>query len=100
MLKQYLSFLLSLFFVLSTIVPSVIVLVDNSFDMTLVHNLSDEESEKEENEGREKLKIEFAEYFNKEESSNSGILLNSINYYLISFSELHSENISPPPEFI
>ena len=100
MIKQYTCFLFAISFVLYTIVPNVLVLVDDSFETSIVHNLGDEESEKEENEGRKKIKIEFAEFFKKESSANSQILLKSINYYLVSFSELHSENTSPPPEFI
>ncbi|MBT8261077.1 MAG: hypothetical protein HKO92_06130 [Flavobacteriaceae bacterium] len=99
MIKKSLLLIFSLFFVLHTIVPSVLVLVDNSFDTTIVHNLSDVESENEENEVRKQIKFEFTEYINRVETSNSGFLLGSINYYLISFSELHLENISPPPEF-
>ena len=100
MIKKSFSFFFSIVFVLFTIVPSVLVLVDECTDATIVYNLGEEESEKEEKEGRKKIEVEFAEFSNNEESRNSENQSGTFNYYLISFSELHLENISPPPEFI
>ena len=100
MIKKSFSIFFSIVFVFFTIVPSVLVLVDECTDATIVYSLGEEESEKEENEGRKKVEVEFADFSNNEESKGSNNSNSAYNYYLISFSELHLENISPPPEYI
>ena len=100
MIKKSFSIFFSIVFVFFTIVPSILVLVDECTDATIVYSLGEEEPEKEENEGRKKIEVEFAEFSSNEASKNSENQMGTFGYYLISFSELHLENISPPPEYI
>ena len=92
--------ILSLVLVLAITTPSVIQLIDKNCELALVFEIGDDDTEKEEKESKEVLEIK---YFVNDEGLNAKSLFEmkcKSDFHLNTFKELHSENISPPPEHI
>ncbi len=91
---------ISLILVLAIATPSVVQLVDKNCEFALILEVGDDDTEKEEKESKEILELK---YFVNDQGVNSKSLLEiqSISgFHLNTFKELHSENISPPPEYV
>lgn len=98
MLKKTLSIFFTVLFVATIIVPSVLIIVDDSVDISVFFDLSEEEEEK----GKEKDKLESFLAINNSESRS--FLLEekkkSVGYYFKNYPKPHLNLISPPPEHI
>lgn len=86
--------------VLTITAPPIIQLIDKNCELAMLFEMGDDDTEKEEKESKEVLELK---YFVNEEGINSKSLfeLKGISdFHLSTFKELHTENISPPPEHI
>lgn len=95
-----LHLILSLILVVAITTPSVVQLIDKNCELALAFEIGEEDTEKEEKESKEILELKYFEN-NSRGKSNKLIKKKCISdFHLSTFKELHSENISPPPERI
>lgn len=99
MFKNSVSIFLTVLFMAFTTVPSILVLVDNSIDISFLMNLSEEEEEKGNGKNKE-LEVFVSntamgsDHFSNSESEDN------LGYTYKKYSKPHLNLISPPPEFI
>lgn len=98
MSRKSVSIFFSVLFLLFIVTPSVIVMVDDTVDISIVFSNSEEEEK-----GNEKhLDIEVL--FSKLKTSDSDFTFavseNNLEYYYKKYPKPHLNLISPPPEFI
>ena len=98
MLRQLISIFFITLFMVSVTAPSIVLIIDDSMDVSFFYDLSEEEEEK----GNEKNK-EFEiivlttpavadDYFTSENEENLG-------HHFKSYSKPHLNLLSPPPEY-
>ncbi|MDA7559114.1 hypothetical protein N8768_08135 [Flavobacteriaceae bacterium] len=95
--KSIFAFVLSIIFTLITVLPNIMVMVDNTFDISIVIDSSEEEEKKGEEKGKD-FEIEIIKNLNQDFTTfkfNLGNILKSQNNNYRSFSK---ELTSPPPE--
>ena len=100
MSTKTIQFIISLVLVLAITAPSIVQLMDEKCELAMVFDIGDEDTEKEEKESKEVLEIK---YFVNDESLNVKSLFEikcKSEFHLNTFKELHTESISPPPEYI
>lgn len=97
--KRNIHVFFAIVFVITIALPSVLPLLVDAADISLYHDLGEDESDKEEKESQKNFEITFLE----DDHENSVVVLDvdlNSKHYLQTFEELHLENISPPPEHI
>lgn len=96
MKKRGISLVFSILFLLFIGLPTILTMVDNSIDISLIisTNTDDEESEK---------NLDFQVMFSNVKSNNSGISLsflkNSLLHCNIKYGKPNLDIISPPPDY-
>lgn len=98
MSRKIVSLVLSIIFMLFIAAPTIIIIVDNSIDVSTFYT-SGEEEEK----GSEKNKdndLLFLEFNINEDVFASKKVENNLGYYSKTYSKPHLNLISPPPELI
>ena len=96
MSKKIVSITLAVIFLLFIVTPTVIIMVDDSIDVSMAFSTSEEEEK-----GNEKhLDIEIL--FSKLKTNESDIVVayskNNLGYYYKQYPKPHLNLISPPPE--
>ena len=93
--KTFISILFSAIFVLFITAPTIVSLLENNIDMSMFYNIAEEENSKE----TVKL-ISLGINTSKELHGLFNCLDqdNTFNFYLNTYSELHLDLVSPPPE--
>lgn len=99
MFKNRVSIFLTVLFMAFTTVPSILVLVDNSIDMSFLMNVSEEEEEKGNGENKE-LEVFVSNTPLDSDHFSSSEIENNVGYTYKKYSKPHLNLISPPPEFI
>ena len=98
MLKRYLSIFFTVFFMAIIVAPSVLLLTDDTIDVSFLMDASEEEEEK----GKDKNKIEVVVI--ESDSDNDNVLNpdieDNLGYTFKTYPKPHLNLISPPPEFI
>jgi hypothetical protein len=97
---KIIQLILSIVLVLAITTPSIVQLIDKNCELAMIFEVGDDDTEKEEKESKEVLEIK---YFVSDEDLNSKslfVMKCQSDFHLNTFKELHSENISPPPEHI
>jgi len=97
MTRSLISIILSTIFVVVLIAPTVIVMVDDTIDVSAFYTSSEEEEK-----GIEKSKdkeVFFSEYSIVESNIVLNETKNNIQYYFKNYTKPHLNLISPPPEF-
>jgi len=94
--RSIISISLSILFLVFTVAPTIIVMIDDSIDISCFY-ISEEEEEK----GSEKNKdqdVIFSEYIITENYQALNKEKNNLIYYFKEYSKPHLNLISPPPE--
>lgn len=98
MYKKSIALLFSLLFVAMLSLPSIIIAVDNSIDISFFYDFAEQEEEK----GSEKNKIDiellFTDLNDSETELASTNAENDLEYYFKKYSKPHLNLISPPPD--
>ncbi|TYA60186.1 hypothetical protein [Formosa maritima] len=94
MSKKVVSICLSVIFLLFIVTPTVIMIVDDSIDISIIYSTSEEEER-----GHEKLKDVL---YSKEVSNESDLVFtsaeNNLGYCFKKYPKPHLNLISPPPQ--
>ena len=86
--------------VLAIASPSIVQVIDKDCEFALILELGEDDTEKEEKESKEILELKYF-VSNERVHAKSQIELKATSgFHLGTFKELHSENISPPPEYV
>ena len=89
--RRVIAIAISLIFVSFVVVPSILAVVDDNYDISILINTAEEEENKTIHfETPSKAIVEY----NFQESN----LVNSLNFHQDNYSSLYKEHISPPPE--
>lgn len=99
MLKQTLSIVFTIFFMSTIIVPSVIVFVDDSIDISFVLDASEEEEEKEKDKNKE-LEVYVNNTFLDSDRLFSLETDHNLFFTFKKYPKPHLNLIFPPPECI
>jgi ABC-type Na+ efflux pump permease subunit len=89
--KRVIAIVFSLIFASFIVVPSILVIVDDNFDISILINSAEEEENKIKD--FETPSIILIEYNFQDYG-----LVNALNFHLDNYSSLFIEHISPPPE--
>lgn len=95
--KTVIAILFSVIFVSFTITPSILAIVDDSYDISILISSSEEEEKK----GEEKIKdfeIEVPSSNMIDQTILNKSLVNSTNFRINNYNSLYKELTSPPPE--
>ena len=95
--KTVITLIFSLIFVSFTVAPSILVIVDDTYDISILISSSEEEEKK----GEEKVKdfeIELLVENAIEDSMYNTSLMKLLNTHSENYSSLFKELTSPPPE--
>jgi len=96
MSKRIVSIFLSVIFLLFIVTPSIIVMVDNTIDVSMAFSASEEEEK-----GHEK-NLDIEVLFFKLKTNGSDLVFafneNRLGYYFKNYPKPHLNLISPPPE--
>jgi hypothetical protein len=95
--KTVITILFSLIFVSFTVVPSILVIVDDTYDISILISSSEEEEKKGE-ENIKDIEIEIPSHNSVDPTFHNIALVNSLNYCGNNYSSLFKELTSPPPE--
>ena len=98
MLKRRVASYLSIIFMLFLSAPMIIIIVDDSIDISVFYASAEEEDN-----GLEKnkdIEVLFSEYIINGTRFFSSQTKNNIGYYLKKYSKPHLNLISPPPEYL
>ncbi len=101
MSRKVLSTFLSVAFLLSVIMPTILIVVDNDADISMFFSVSEEEEGNEnENESESELDREYLAYTVKIKNSDIAFVLieNNLEYFYKEYSKPHLIAVSPPPE--
>lgn len=99
MLKQFISIFFITLFMASTTSPSIILLIDDSIDVSFFYDLSEEEEEKGNKKNKEfeiiitSIPSFCGDYFASENKEN-------LAYHFKNYPKPHLNLIYPPPEYI
>lgn len=96
MSRNIISLLFSLLFLLFLTAPTIILMVDDSVDVSIFY-ASNEEEEKE-NEKNKEIEILFFELSTTDLDFASSDVENNLGYYFKNYPKPHLNLISPPPE--
>lgn len=99
MRKTNISILLSIFFTMFIVAPTVISAMETGFDVSVFYSLNEEE-EQSESKSLKQFEIKYLEAENYHFSSLSIEEERLYNLYLNDYATLHLESFSPPPEYI
>ena len=98
MSKRIVSILLSTMFLLFIAAPTIITMVDDTIDVSVIFSASEEEEK-----GNEK-NIDVEVLFSNEAANDSDLVYitieNNLEYYFKKYPKPHLNLISPPPDFI
>lgn len=100
MSRKHIHLLFSFIFIVFITAPSMVSLIDDCCDMSMFCGLGEDEKEKEEKEGQKTFEVNFIEVKKDDNSAVVFDLKLDNRYYLNTFKELHTEDVSPPPEHI
>ena len=93
MLKRNISIFFTILFMAIITAPSIILIVDDSVDISVFYSLSEEEE-------NNNFKLVFSET-NEEDSVFKDLLKrNKLGYFFKNYAKPHLNLISPPPDFI
>jgi len=98
MSRNTVSILLSIIFWAFLTVPSVLSLIDDSIDISILYESSEEEEEEKGSENIKDIEITFSELNGKESDFALTKTENYLGYYSKSYPKPHLNLISPPPE--
>ncbi|OEK09538.1 hypothetical protein A8C32_12590 [Flavivirga aquatica] len=98
MTKNIVSLILSLIFVAFLVAPTIIVMVDDSVDISFFYDSSDEEEKG--NEKNKDIEILVFKDFHCEADFDSLEEENILEYFFKNYPKPHLNLISPPPEHI
>lgn len=94
--KKIVSIFLSVIFLLFIVTPTVLMIVDDTIDISIYYSTSEEEER-----GKEK-QIDKEILFSNLKTNESGLIFNSsnnnLNYCFKNYTKPHLNLISPPPE--
>ncbi len=97
MSRQIISLSFTLLFALFLTVPSVIVMLDDSVDISIIYASSEEEEKG--SEKNKELEVLFFELDLDEDGIVSLSNKNLVNYFFKNYSNPHLNLLSPPPEY-
>ncbi len=96
MSKKVVSIFLSVIFLLLIVTPTIIVMVDDTIDISIAFSASEEEEK-----GNEK-NLDIEVLFSKLKTNESDLVFaireNNLGYYFKNYPKPHLNLISPPPE--
>ena len=96
MSKRIVSIFLSVIFLLFIVTPTIIVMVDDTIDISIAFSASEEEEK-----GNEKhldIEVLFSKLKTNESDLVFAISENNLGYYFKNYPKPHLNLISPPPE--
>lgn len=98
MSKKVVSIFLSVIFLLFLVTPTIIIMVDNTIDVSIAFSSSEEEEK-----GNEK-NLDIEVLFSKLKDNDSRLVFavseNNLGYYFKNYPKPHLNLISPPPEYL
>ncbi|WP_136482162.1 hypothetical protein [Cognatitamlana onchidii] len=98
MSKHIVSIFLSALFLVFVSAPTVIMMVDDSVDVSVFYTSSEEEEKgQEKNKDKELLLYDFSKYLSEFDLNETD---NSLVYFFKKYPKPHLNLISPPPELI
>ena len=95
--KSIFAFVLSIIFTLITVLPNIMVMVDNTFDISIVIDSSEEEEKKGEEKGKD-LEIEILENIKQDFTTFKINLVDIFRSRNDNYRSYSKELTSPPPE--
>ncbi|MCO4821425.1 MAG: hypothetical protein KC469_05110 [Flavobacteriaceae bacterium] len=98
MQKTNISIILSIFFTMFIVAPTVISAMETGFDVSVFYSLNEEE-EQSENKSQKQFEIKYLEAENYHFASLNIQEERLYNLYINDYATLHLENFSPPPEY-
>ena len=94
MLKRNISIFFTVLFMAIITAPSIIMVLDDSVDISVFYSLSEEEEE------NNNLKIVYSENEEHIDSLSNSLKNNNLGYFFKNYSKPNLNLISPPPDFI
>lgn len=93
MKKTVIAILFSVLFASFTVVPSILAVVDDTYDISILISSSEEEEKKVKD-----LEVKILSQKSMDQSFLNNSLVSSLNYCQNNYNSLHKELTSPPPE--
>jgi len=96
MSKKIVSIFLSVIFLLFIVTPTIIIMVDDTIDISMAFSTSEEEEQ--ENEKTLDIEVLFSNLKTNESDLVFTVSENNLGYYFKNYPKPHLNLISPPPE--
>jgi hypothetical protein len=97
-MKKKIAIVFTIIFTLFIVSPTVLSVVEDSFDISILFNVGEEENNQKEISKNFDLKI--SEIKKTDSLFNSLKKRNSLNYRLKKYTDIYQKNTYPPPEFL
>ncbi|AUC82846.1 hypothetical protein [Lacinutrix sp. Bg11-31] len=94
MLKKHISIFFTILFLAIITAPSIIMVLDDTVDISVFYSLSEEEEEV------QNLKLLFSNNEEELDYLSNVLKTNNLGYFFKNYSKPHLNLISPPPDFI
>ena len=98
MIKNSIATFFTVLLMVVNSVPSIIIAIDDSVDISIFYGFSENEEEKKEKESEKTLEVCFIENNNETEAFSTFKTLDYKGYSFKKYSKPHLNLISPPPE--
>ena len=97
-MKKKIAIVFTIIFTLFIVSPTVLSVVEDSFDISILFNVGEEENNQKEI--SKNFDLTISEIKKTDSLFNSLKKRNSLNYRLKKYTDIYQENTYPPPEFL
>ena len=97
-MKKKIAIVFTIIFTLFIVSPTVLSVVEDSFDISILFNVGEEENNQKEI--SKNFDLKSSEIKKTDSLFNSLKKRNSLNYRLKKYTDIYQENTYPPPEFL
>ena len=97
-MKKKIAIVFTIIFTLFIVSPTVLSVVEDSFDISILFNVGEEENNQ--NEISKNFDLKISEIKKTDSLFNSLKKRNSLNYQLKKYTDIYQDNTYPPPEFL
>ena len=97
-MKKRIAIVFTIIFTLFIVSPTILSVVEDSFDISILFNVGEEENNQ--NEISKNFDLKISEIKKTDSLFNSLKKRNSLNYRLKKYTDIYQKNTYPPPEFL
>ena len=97
-MKKKIAIVFTIIFTLFIVSPTILSVVEDSFDISILFNVGEEENNQ--NEISKNFDLKISEIKKTDSLFNSLKKRNSLNYRLKKYTDIYQKNTYPPPEFL